>query len=196
MLNLIDWSKEITVNNVVYSNSSEAYEAMKDYSGPIEIVLNAKKPSDSAKSDTDGGTSEVSNEESVEFRVRVRAYMTKPPTEDFDFATRYNNGIAVPLREMHGTVIGETRGMYKMKLHGKLRPTKTCIRCGRTLAEPVSMLYGVGPECCEKMGIIRCATEEEVQDALEYMQAEAEEICWEGWLPKKSILEMEVVDEA
>lgn len=40
MLNLLDWNNKIKVNGKIFSNSKEAYENFKDYTGELKIELN------------------------------------------------------------------------------------------------------------------------------------------------------------
>ena len=89
------------------------------------------------------------------YKITVKKYMTEPSTVNFDFQDKWNNGKPMPLCIMQGKVTKETRGMYYMSLEGKAERTSRCLVCGKTLTNPISKLYGIGPECSEKVGLIR-----------------------------------------
>ena len=125
------------------------------------------------------------------YKIKVKNYMTEPSTPTFDFQDKWNNGNPMPLCIMKGEIIKETRGMYYMNLHGEAEKTSNCIVCGRTLKNPISKLYGVGPECSEKIGLIRIESEEEAKEKLNHIVKQIEDITWEGWVIKSAILSME-----
>ena len=50
------------------------------------------------------------------YKITVKKYMTEPATSTFDFQDKWNNGKPMPLCNMQGEVIKETRGMYYMEL--------------------------------------------------------------------------------
>jgi len=57
-----------------------------------------------------------------------------------------------------------------------------CMRCGRALTHPVSVLLGIGPECGEHWWELgRAMTEAD----LEYLQSRVREIMVEGWFPAR-----------
>ena len=99
----------------------------------------------------------------------------------------------MPLCIMQGEVIKETRGMYYMNLQGKAEPTSKCLVCGKNLTNPISKLYGIGPECSDKVGLIRIESEEEAKEKLKHIMAQIEDISWIGWVIKSSIKEWEVI---
>lgn len=123
------------------------------------------------------------------YKITVKKYMTEPATSTFDFQNKWNNGTPMPLCIMQGNVIKETRGMYYMNLQGKAEPTSKCLVCGKALTNPISKLYGVGPECSEKIGLIRIESEEEAQEKLKDIMEQIDDISWEGWVIKSSIKE-------
>lgn len=125
------------------------------------------------------------------YKITVKKYMTEPATSTFDFQDKWNNGIPMPLCIMQGEVIKETRGMYYMNLQGKAEPTSKCLVCGKTLTNPISKLYGVGPECSDKIGLIRIESEEEAKEKLKHIMEQIEDISWEGWVIKSAIKEWE-----
>lgn len=127
------------------------------------------------------------------YKITVKKYMTEPATANFDFQDKWNNGKPMPLCIMHGEVIKETRGMYYMSLKGKAQPTSKCLVCGKTLTNPISKLYGIGPECSEKVGLIRIESEEEAKEKLKHIMAQIDDISWTGWVIKSAIKEWEMI---
>lgn len=125
------------------------------------------------------------------YKITVKKYMTEPATVNFDFQDKWNNGIPMPLCIMQGNVIKETRGMYYMNLQGKAEPTSKCLVCGKTLTNPISKLYGIGPECSEKVGLIRIESEEEAREKLKQINEQIDNISWKGWVIKSAIKEWE-----
>lgn len=127
------------------------------------------------------------------YKITVKKYMTEPATVNFDFQDKWNNGNPMPLCIMRGEVIKETRGMYYMNLHGKAEPTYKCLVCGKTLTNPISKLYGIGPECSEKVGLIRIESEEEAKEKLKHIMEQIDDISWSGWVIKSAIKEWEEI---
>ena len=127
------------------------------------------------------------------YKITVKKYMTEPATSTFDFQDKWNNGKPMPLCIMQGEVIKETRGMFKMNLQGKAEPTSRCLVCGKTLTNPISKLYGIGPECSEKVGLIRIESEEEAKEKLKHIMEQIDDINWSGWVIKSSIKEWEEI---
>lgn len=127
------------------------------------------------------------------YKITVKKYMTEPATANFDFQDKWNNGKPMPLCIMQGEVIKETRGMYYMSLQGKAEPISRCLVCGKPLTNPVSKLYGIGPECSEKVGIIRVESEEEAREKWNELVQQIGNIKWTGWVIKSAIKEWEVI---
>ena len=127
------------------------------------------------------------------YKITVKKDMTEPATANFDFQDKWNNGKPMPLCIMQGEVIKETRGMYYMNLQGKAEPTSKCLVCGKTLTNPISKLYGIGPECSEKVGLIRIESEEEAKEKLKCIMEQIDDITWTGWVIKSSIKEWEEI---
>lgn len=126
------------------------------------------------------------------YKITVKKYMTEPATVNFDFQDKWNNGNPMPLCIMQGEVIKETRGMYYMNLHGKAEPTYKCLVCGKTLTNPISKLYGIGPECSEKVGLIRIESED-AKEKLKDIMEQIDDISWSGWVIKSAIKEWEEI---
>jgi len=132
-----------------------------------------------------------------QFRVKVRQYMTKPtePGSSFDFQAKYNNNIPMPMRVMVGEVLEETRGMYKMRLHGRPEPSDYCLHCGRVLNHPVSVLYGIGPKCGEHYHINPLGSEEALREVMEEIKQKLAAVTWEGWIIKSAIESWDEITE-
>ena len=127
------------------------------------------------------------------YKITVKKYTTEPATANFDFQDKWNNGKPMPLCIMQGEVIKETRGMYYMNLQGKAEPTSKCLVCGKTLTNPISKLYGIGPECSEKVGLIRIESEEEAKEKLKHIMEQIDDITWTGFVIKSAIKEWEEI---
>lgn len=125
--------------------------------------------------------------------IKVRQYMTKPSTEDFDFHHKWNNDTPMPFRIMRGRVLKETRGMLMMDCCVVPLKTDVCMRCGRPLSHPVSRLYGIGPECGGHAHINPFETEQELYNALDEVNAKLNSIKWRGWVIKSAIEECQEV---
>lgn len=123
------------------------------------------------------------------YKITVKKYMTEPATVNFDFQDKWNDGKPMPLCIMQGEVIKETRGMYYMSLKGKAEPTSRCLVCGKSLSNPISKLYGIGPECSEKVGLIRIESKEEAKEKLKHIMEQIDDISWTGWVIKSAIKE-------
>ena len=119
--------------------------------------------------------------------IKVRQYMTKPASPDFDFQAKWNSNVPMPFRVMQGRVLKETRGMLYMECHAVPMKTDACMRCGRPLSHPVSRLYGVGPECGGHAHINPFETEEELYAALDTVKQKLSQIKWRGWIIKSGI---------
>lgn len=200
MLNLLNIDKPLRVNGVEFQNSQLALEAFKDFKGEFKIELNYRMPKPvTSPPDESHDTSEVSTESSTAqetlYRITVRAYMTKKSTPEFDLMKKINNDIPMPFRTMFGTILEESKGMYKMSLHAKPEPCSVCMVCGRTLTHPVSLLYGIGPECGGHFHINPFNSEEELKASYDALRESLANVTWEGWVVKKAITEMVEVNE-
>lgn len=128
-----------------------------------------------------------------EYKIHVKKYMTEKSSPQFDFMSNWNNDVPMPFVIMSGTIEKETRGMYYMKLHGRAEKTSVCICCGRKLTHPVSMLYGLGPECGSHAYINPFDSEEELMSCIDEVYQKISDVKWEGWIIKSAIKEMEEV---
>lgn len=126
------------------------------------------------------------------FLVKVRAWMTKESTPDFDFIDKFNKGIPMPFRVMVGTVDKETEKMYHMSLHGDIvqEVSQTCMCCGKPITNDVSKYFGMGPVCGHHNYVNPFETREELKKAVGEYRARLQKVVWEGWIPKSAIEEM------
>ena len=79
--------------------------------------------------------------------------------------------------------------MIYMKLHGKAEPVIKCMRCGRTLTNPISQKYGIGPECITKIPFIMDLDMNDVEG----IKQKLVDVQWSGWIIKPAITEKEEV---
>lgn len=119
--------------------------------------------------------------------IKVKQYMTKPASPEFDFMSQWNDNVPMPFRVMTGKVVKETRGMVMMDLHCEPFRTDFCMRCGRPLTHPVSKLYGVGPECGGHAHINPFETEAQLKAAIGDVRKKLAEVTWRGWIIKSAI---------
>lgn len=178
MIERLDWKGPVSIEGQDYDSLSQAILSLNGFSGELCVYLKANVP---PERDT---REHVRN---TEICVTVRSYMTKPPTTTFDFHDRWNEGHPMPLRTMTGRVIAETKGMVKMELHGVAQQTDRCMRCGRLLTHPVSLKYGIGPECGGHFHI------DPESQSLEEIRKSIEDITWTGWIIKSAIIEEDVL---
>lgn len=177
---LKDWKGEIEINDKTYTIAELSKIASKTFSDQIHIKLH------SAHKNVSQSITERENS-IIEYRITVKKYMTMQATPEFDFMSKWNNDIPMPLRTMTGTVEKETRGMIYMKLHGQAEPVIKCMRCGKTLTNPISQHYGIGPECMSKLGLICDITD------VDTIKKKLVDVTWEGWIVKSAITEREEV---
>ena len=87
--------------------------------------------------------------------------------------------------------------MVYMKLHGDItgKITHHCMKCGRPITNPVSQYFGMGPECGGHNYVSPFENEEDLKEAVEkYRREYLQQIKWEGWIIKSSIIEQEVIE--
>lgn len=185
MINMLQcWKGTVEIGGTQYDSIEAAIRAGIEFkdSWHVKLLPPVKK------SRTEDGRQAVGQVTDVqEYRITVKPYMTRPTEagSTFDFMEKFNHNVPMPLRTMTGTVEKETRGMLYMHLHGEGLQEIHCMRCGRKLTHPVSMRYGIGPECMSKLGFV-CDIED-VDGIKEKLQT----VTWEGWVIKSAILEQE-----
>lgn len=179
---LNDWKGEVVINDKHYTSVQDATSVFKTLSADSHILLQS-----SVKNAVQSVVDSI--ESKIEYRITVKKYMTEKSTPGFDFMSKFNNDNPMPLRTMVGTIEKETRGMVYMKLHGQAEPVVKCMRCGRTLTNPVSMKYGIGPECITKVPFIMDLDMNDVEG----IKKKLVDVVWEGWIIKSSILQKELI---
>lgn len=117
-------------------------------------------------------------------RRRVRVEDVIDDTERIitvrQFMTRVDSN-PMPMRTMVGKIKRETAKAYYMELHGQALSVVTCMRCGKTLTNPVSRHYGLGIECLSKVGIV--TDENDISGIKEALV----NVHWSGYVPKSAI---------
>lgn len=194
MLTLLkDWTGAISINDKHYENVQDAVSDFKRTSEQIHIVLHSSvKRANTSKIQRQNV---VSNDDVQQYKITVKKYMTQKGSPSFDFMTKWNNDNPMPYRTMIGTVEKETRGMVYMKLHADIYAERicTCMKCGRTLTNPVSQFFGIGPECGGHNYVNPFNSEAELKAAVSAYRAELQKVKWSGWIIKSAIIEKEEV---
>ena len=180
---LKDWKGSIDINGTEYENMNAAMSNFKAISGQICIKLYPQ----GVKRQVEEDTEHTEEDNKTVYKVTVKSYMTKPSEPGFDFMEKWNNNVPMPLRTMVGTVEKETRGMYYMHLKGMAEKTCTCMRCHKTLTNPISKMYGIGPECITKIGF-----NVDIND-VDTITQKLEEVEWTGWIIKSAIISQEEI---
>jgi hypothetical protein len=189
---LKQWRGSVEINNEKFNSLVECEKTLSDEHLHIDsIVLHAKH--------------EIATEREIDspvidrgelYRITVRQYMTRKATPDFNFMVTWNNNNPMPLRTMVGTIERETSGMVYMKLYGDVDGSQVqrCLKCGAPITNPVSKLFGMGPECGSHQYINPFETEEELKIAVDdYRRNYLNRITWEGWIIKSAIIEKEIL---
>jgi len=192
MLNLLEGYKgSLEVNGIMYSSVKAAVQALKGYEGEVVIILNKAGNRQEQKEEKAPVNSVQEIKGSPIYKIKVRQYMTKPGSPEFDFHDKWNNGTPMPMRIMVGRKLKETRGMVQMELWGEITDeiTHNCMKCGKHLTNNVSKFFGIGPECGGHNYTNPFETEEELKAAVKDMQEQLKEIKWTGWIIKSAIEE-------
>lgn len=97
-------------------------------------------------------------------------------------------------RVISGIVLRETQKAYLVKGSADMVEGTFCMRCGRELTEPASMLIGFGPDCCELLGIpypddVKTASEAKRRAIREQLLKVLHDQQFELWVPKSQIQE-------
>lgn len=178
---LKDWKGELDVDEKHYMSVEDAETVFKQLSTDSHILLR------SSVKNANMSKLEASESNLTEYRITVKKYMTEKASPGFDFMAKWNNDNPMPLRTMTGTIEKETRGMIYMKLHGQAEPVIKCMRCGRTLTNEVSKMYGIGPECITKIPMLMNLDISDVDN----IKKKLVDVVWEGWIIKSAITEKE-----
>lgn len=195
MLDLMNtWDGKIEIDNIIYDNLASAKAQFKGslIGKHIKLYTNSKKPVNEHPT-----TSQTRLGENTIYKIKVRQYMTKKSSPEFDFMAKWNNDNPMPLRVMVGTKIKETAGMVYMKLNGDIVAdvTPTCMKCGKKITNKVSQFFGMGPECGEHNYINPFDSDEELQNAVAQYKLKLQAMTWEGWIIKSAIESEVVINE-
>ena len=196
MLNLLEGYKgSLEVNGIMYSSVKAAVQALKGYEGEVVIILNKAGNRQEQKEEKAPVNSVQEIKGSPIYKIKVRQYMTKPGSPEFDFHDKWNNGTPMPMRIMVGRKLKETRGMVQMELWGEITDeiTHNCMKCGKRLTNNVSKFFGIGPECGGHNYTNPFETEEELKAAVKDMQEQLKEIKWTGWIIKSALEKFELI---
>lgn len=95
-------------------------------------------------------------------------------------------------RVITGKVLRETAKAYLLKGHADMVEGSWCMRCGRELTEPASMVIGYGAVCCEKLGIsypsdILTSSKKERLAIRKKIMVVLHNQTFETWIPKSQI---------
>lgn len=185
---LRNYTGEIEVNGEIIQNQNIA-QVLDALTGSIQIHL---KPAENARVRNAFTLKQeaVRDETKVQYNVLVKPWMTQKSSGTFNFMMTWNNDVPMPLRFMRGNINKETQGMFNMTLHGVAQKTNMCSVCGRTLTNPISRLYGIGPECMQKVGIFADISMEEAEQKLDEINKRIESLTWTGWIAKSAVMEM------
>lgn len=196
---LLGYKGGININGTDYPSVEEAIRSLrsKNASGSLVVNLLPRKQA-SGVSSPPANTKEKSETKTISsetiYKIKVRQYMTKPPTPEFDFHTKFNSGVKMPMRIMVGKKLEETKGMVKMELWGEMteETEDCCMRCGRKITNAVSRYFGLGVECGGHNYVNPFDTEEELKAAVKSNNEKLKEIKWTGWIIKSAI-EQEII---
>ena len=184
---LKSWTGEIEVNGKRYKSVQDALENAPGDADTIESIK-------LCRSEEHKASSSLAIPGTTIYRISVRKYMTQPSNPGFDFMTRWNNNVPMPLRTMVGYIERETPGMIFANLWGDItsETTQYCLRCGKAITNPVSQYFGMGPECGQHNYINPFSSKEELQAAIKsYRESYLQKITWKGWILKSAITERE-----
>jgi hypothetical protein len=190
MLELLkNYPGNLKVNDKEFENVLQAIQAFGEYQGRLVIELNTN-----TATPIQPPRQEVEEGKEMEYIIKVKQYMTKPATPSFDFMDKWNNGVPMPMRIMVGKKLKETRGMVKMELRGEIiqEVNPVCMKCGRTLTNPVSQYFGIGPECGGHNYINPFETDAELRQAVAETRKQLQNITWTGWIIKSAIEEQKI----
>lgn len=183
---LNSWKGTVEIDGTQYSSISAVPSDLKLTDTTVIVLHTQAKSSESQ--------APQSNDQ--EYRITIKSYMMRKATPEFDFMAKWNDDIPMPLKTMTGTIVQETRGMYRMELHAdtNFEQLQTCMKCGRPITNPVSKFFGMGPECGGHNYTNPFSSNEELQQAVDvYKEEVLGKLTWSGWVIKSAITEMEEV---
>lgn len=192
MLNLLKGHKgEIEINGIAYKNIDAAIAALDGFEGKLTVTIKQAAKAEAKVEEVAAPMPIKAVEGDAIYRIKVRQYMIKPATKEFDFHTKWNNDVPMPMRIMVGRKLKETRGMVQMELWGEItdKLNSHCMKCGRTLTNPVSKFFGIGPECGGHGYNNPFDSDAELNAAVAEVAEKLRNIKWAGWVIKSAIEE-------
>ncbi len=174
------WSGTFEIDGQTFNDIERAKTLFKSSNEETRILLHSKQ---------NKRVPERLQSEKQQYKITVKEYMTRKASPSFDFMAKWNNDNPMPLRTMVGTIEKETRGMVYMNLHGQAESVVKCMRCGRTLTNEVSKMYGIGPECITKVPFIMNLDMNDVEG----IKKKLADVKWSGWIIKSAIIEEETI---
>ena len=179
----------ITVNGQKFDSLVTAKDAFKDYKGGLTIVLNSTsaQPVQQEVLAKQPVQQEITKPTIDMVKITVKKYMTNYGP---DFFLSKMNSSPMPYLTMIGFKREETKGLIKMRLIADMTEEKTqvCMKCGRTLTNPVSQYFGVGPECGGHNYVNPFGSDKELKEAVQQYRKELNKVVWEGWIVKSAIV--------
>ena len=157
----------------------------------FKFTLISNKPEDVTTKEKESTSSMFENNKL--YRITVKKYMTQKSNRDFDFMSKWNNDSPMPFVRMTAKVIKQTRGMIYAECFGDIEKTDSCMKCGKPLTNPVSRLYGLGPECGQHAYINPFDTEDELKEHLEEVKIKLQNVKWTGWIIKSAVKDCEEI---
>lgn len=85
------------------------------------------------------------------------------------------------------SVLKETERAYYLYGHGIKAADGTCMKCGRRLTHPGSIIIGIGPECLGNWDMRDIVLDHLTDDDIKRIKAAAEERKIDQWVPKSCI---------
>lgn len=190
---LKNWKGAIEIDGTLY-NSIEELSNFDFKTLSNDSVIKLSMNAENLKYEQAGASGErvmntVNSKDEV--IIKVKPYMTKKATTEFDFMRQWNEDNPMPLVIMKGYKNRETKGMVHMTLHGDImqRISPCCMKCGKPIDNPVSQFFGMGPICGGHNYVNPFDSEEELNDAVsKYRKEVLQNIKWEGWIIKSAII--------
>lgn len=98
-------------------------------------------------------------------------------------------------RTFVASVLIETERALYLYGHGTTDPRGRCLKCGRELTHPGSILLGIGPECLKNWSAREIAMDNITAEDQEYLQSIVRNIVVDNWFPKSCILHQDATDQ-
>lgn len=171
MLNLLKWDKPLMINGIIYNNSTEAYDSLKD-TPDMDITIELNIDVQQQNKDTNNITGNSIENIEVE---RIYTFTVKKW-----FAKRNDCPMI-----MEGFIDEETTKAIKIFARGFVEKSVKCCMCGRTLSNENSRLIGIGPVCASNLGV---SYDVDNLEDIERARGLLEEKTYEMWIPKSQVI--------